>query len=84
MNLEKIFNAVDEDEMNSPLPNIVHELENQGYRVKLEGLEVTANDLDADLFYDLEKATNEFEFELMKGGATTQKFKLVFRIIIDL
>ncbi len=78
MNLEKIFTAVYEDEMNSPLPTIVYELEGQGYKVKLEGLEVTANDLDADLFVDLEKATNEFEIELMKDDEINQKFKLAF------
>lgn len=78
MNIEKVFLAVEEDEMNSPLPTIVHELENQGYNVKLEGIEVTANDLDADLFVDLEKATNEFEIELMKDDEIIQKFKLVF------
>ena len=78
MNIEKVFSAVEEDEMNSPLPTIVHELEEQGYKVKLEGLEVTANDLDAELFVDLEKATNEFEIELMKDDEIIQKFKLVF------
>ena len=78
MNIEKVFTSVEEDEMNSPLPTIVHELENQGYKVKLEGLEVSANDLDADLFVDLEKATNEFEIELMKEDEIIQKFKLVF------
>ena len=78
MNLEKIYNAVKEDEMNSPLPTIVQELEMQGYKVKLEGLEVTANDLDADLFFDLEKATNEFVFEIEKTGEKNQRFKLVF------
>jgi YbbR domain-containing protein len=76
MNIEKVFATV--DEMNSPLPTIVHELENQGYKVKLEGLEVTANDLDANLFVDLEKATNEFEIEIVKEGEKSQKFKLVF------
>lgn len=63
MNIENLYKAVEEDEINSPLPTIVHELEMQGYNVKLEGLEKTANDLDAELFYDLEKTTNEFELE---------------------
>lgn len=78
MNIEKICKAVEKDEMNSPLPTIVHELEMQGYKIKLEGLEVTANDLDADLFYDLEKSTNEFVVEIEKEGEMNQKFKLVF------
>ncbi|OGU81712.1 MAG: hypothetical protein A2W11_12800 [Ignavibacteria bacterium RBG_16_35_7] len=78
MNIEKIYKAVENDEMNSPLPTIVHELEMQGYKIKLEGLDVTANDLDADLFFDLEKATNEFVFEIEKAGEKNQRFKLVF------
>ena len=60
MAIEKIYSTVEEYEMNSLLPAIVHGLEMQGYKVKLEGLEVTAYVLDADLFVDLEKATNEF------------------------
>ena len=78
MNIEKIFNAVDEDEMNSPLPLIVSELERQGYIVRIEGVDVTSDDIDDNLFVDLEKAVNEFEIELLKNSETEQKFKLVF------
>jgi hypothetical protein len=77
MNIQKLFEAVDADEMNSPLPSIVCELEQQGYAVKIEGLEVTAADMDDKLFDDFEKATNEFNVEVNKENAT-QKFKLVF------
>ena len=78
MNIEKVFNAVSEDEMNSPLPSILWELEKQGYSVKLEGVDVTADDMESDLFVDLERATNELTFELLKGNVKDQKFKLVF------
>ncbi len=78
MNIEKIFNAVDEDEMNSPLPLIVSELERQGYAVRIEGVDVTSDDIDDNLFVDLEKAVNEFEMELLKSSEIEQKFKLVF------
>ena len=78
MNIEKVFNAVSEDEMNSPLPAIVFELEKQGYVVKLEGLEVKANDLEDNLFVDLERAASEFEIELVRNSKSEQKFKLVF------
>lgn len=77
MNIEKIYNSVNEDEMNSPLLSIVWELGQQGYAVKLEGLEVTASDLEEDMFSDLEKATNEFNIEITKENLF-QKFKLVF------
>lgn len=78
MNIQKIFQAVEEDEMNSPLISVVWELKRQGYQVKLEGLEVTMSDMGSDLFNDLERATYEFEMELLRGTESVQKFKLVF------
>ena len=78
MNIQKIYNAVDEDEMNSPLPAIVYELEQQGCKVKIEGLEVSAEDLVDDLFEDLERATNEVNLEVTDMNKNYQKFKLVF------
>jgi len=78
MNIQKIYAAVDSDEMNSPLPSIIFELEQQGYTVKIEGVEVTAGDMADDLFEDLERATNEFEIELTMDSEFSQKFKLVF------
>lgn len=78
MDLDKIYKAVDDDEMNSPLVSIVYELEKQGYKVKLEGIEVTSEDLEKEMFGDLEKATNIFEIELFKNSGIGQKFKLVF------
>ncbi|MCL4279137.1 MAG: hypothetical protein KJZ60_05545, partial [Ignavibacteriaceae bacterium] len=68
MNIKKIYDAVNGDEMNSPLPSIVSELEQQGYKVKIEGVEVTAVDMPDNLLDDLEKATNEFEIELLKDN----------------
>jgi len=78
MNIQKIYAAVDSDEMNSPLPSIIFELEQQGYKVKLEGVDVTAGDMEDKLFEDLERATNEYEIELLKDLETSQRFKLVF------
>lgn len=77
MNIQKIFDTVDDDEMNAPMPSIVYELERQGYEVKIEGLKVTAADMDDKLFDDLEKATNEFNVEVNKENVI-QKFRLVF------
>ena len=77
MDIQKIFESVDTDEMNSPLPSIIWELEQQGYKVKLEGFEVTAGEMGDKLFEDLERATNKFEIEITKRKLT-QKFNLVF------
>ncbi len=77
MNIQNIFNTVEADEMNLPLPSIVLELERQGYKVKIEGLEVTAEDMVDRIFEDLEKATNEYNVEIT-NEKSTQKFKIVF------
>ena len=78
MNIQKVFDALNSDEMNSPLLSIIWELEQQGYAAKIEGLDVTAEEMENRLFEDLEKATNEFEIELLKDSEPLQKFKLVF------
>ena len=78
MNIQKIFEAVGSDEMNSPLPTIVYELEKQGYKVRIEGFDVTTEDIKDKLFEDLERATNEYEIELLRNSESSQKFKLVF------
>jgi hypothetical protein len=78
MDIQKVFNAVTVDEMNSPISSIVYELEQQGYKIKLEGVDVTAGDMEDKMFEDLGRATNEFEIELLKESEGSQKFKLVF------
>jgi hypothetical protein len=77
MNIQKIFKSVEDDEMNSPLLSIIWELEKQGYTVKLEGVDVTAGDMEDKLFEDFERATNKFYVEIIKEGLK-QKFSVVF------
>ncbi len=45
MNIEKIFSALAEDEMNSALGIICSELESQGYKIEIEGIEVTSGEV---------------------------------------
>jgi len=78
MNIENIYKAVEEDEMNSPLVSICYALEQQGYRIILEGVDVTSADLEDELFQDFERCTNEFSIELIRNNRTEQKLKLVF------
>ena len=77
MNLEKIYNAVESDEMNSPLITICDELVKQGYKVFVEGVEIYNDEISNNLLNDLEEATNEFNIEILKKDLI-QKFKLVF------
>ena len=78
MNIQKLKQALEKDEMNSLLLSICFELEQQGYIVRVEGLEVDSKEIDTDLFSDLEKATNEFNIELIQNSKSVQKFKLIF------
>lgn len=77
MDLEKIYKAVDGDEMNSPLITICDELVKQGYGVNIEGVEFADDETCLNLFCDLECATNEINFEIIYKN-TTESFKLVF------
>jgi hypothetical protein len=74
MNIEKIFNSVDKDDMNSPLISICTELEKQGYQIKIEDVKETCEDLDHPSFIDLEKSTNEFVFELYMENNNDQNY----------
>ena len=78
MNIQKIFNAVDEDDMSSPLITVCNELIKQGYDVKVEGVNIESLNSDSKLFEDLEYSTNKFEIVLLKNSLPEQKFKLVF------
>ena len=78
MDFERIREAAQNNDMLSPLLSVCYELEEQGYSVKVEGLEIDPADLDIDMFDDLENATNIFEFELLKQNVVCDKFKLLF------
>ncbi len=78
MNIQKVFEAVEKDDMNSPLVSICSEFEKQGYKVKIEGVEVSSDELDSGLFNDLEQYSTDINFELIKEGKSSQRFKLVY------
>lgn len=77
MNLEKICNAVESDEMNSPLISLCDELVKQRYKVFVEGVEICNDEMSNNLLNDLECAMNEINFEITNKN-TTESFKLVF------
>ncbi|WKZ71101.1 MAG: hypothetical protein QY331_07530 [Melioribacteraceae bacterium] len=77
MKVTKLFNALNNDNMNSGLVVIVAELEKQGYKVELEGVEVSSkNMLDENIFEDFERASKEFKIRLLKNGNVVDKFML--------
>lgn len=77
MDLEKIYSAFEDDEMNPPLITICAELVKQGYDVKVEGVEFTNSDICFSLLSDLERVTNEISVEITSENIT-KRFKLVF------
>lgn len=78
MNTQKLFKLIEAEEMNSPLITINFELGRQEYRVKLEVVEVTTENMYDNIFDDFEKAMNRFENEQMKDSEPPQKFRFKF------
>ena len=78
LNIEKIFNALEKDEMNSALRIICYEFEQQGYSVKINGYNVKAEDIDEEKFPFLEYSKNPLGITLIKDSIIEQKFAINF------
>ena len=78
MNIEKLYKVVEEDQMNSPISLICSELELQGYRVKLEGLDTSEAELDKDVFIDFENSVQGFQIEIFKNEYPVYRFNVLF------
>ena len=78
MNVQKIFDRLHEDKKNSELGIICGELEEQGYKVMLDGREVTSAEIfDCD-HEDLEDKVGPVNVSLYKNGSLEQEFTLEF------
>ena len=78
MNIEKLFSSLKEDEMNSALGIICFELENQGFEVEIEGIEVTSKDIFENKVPSLEEVPEALNIKLFKEGKEEQKFSINF------
>ena len=78
MNIEKIFTALEEDEMNSALGIICSELEHQGYKVEIEGIEVTSEDIFEEKLKSLEEVPAALNIKLFRKEKEEQKFSINF------
>lgn len=78
MNIEKIFNALEEDDMNSGIGIICSELERQGYKVKIEDIVVTAEDIFEGKAGYLEEFSDALNIEISSEIKEKQKFKIRF------
>jgi len=78
MNIQKIFDALDEDSQNSGLGIICSELERQGYAVSIENTPVTSEGFFENLFPELENKLGIMTFLLHKDNELVQKFEIEF------
>jgi len=79
MNIEKIFSALNDDEMNSGLGIICAELENQGFEIEIEDIRVTANEIFENKIPSLEEVAEPLNIKLFKNGQEEQKFSIDFK-----
>ena len=77
MNINKIFDALQNDEMNSALGIILNELEKQGYRVFVNGVYLKSYEIFENEHPDLE-SMERLNLTIEKTGIETQSFGIKF------
>ena len=82
MNVQKIFQALNEDEQNSALGIICRELEKQGYDVSIDGVKVTSEGFFNGEHEEIEKKNGPLNVFLMKASAV-QKIKFEQEFCIE-
>jgi len=78
MNIQKIFDALEEDEMNSSLGIICAELESQKFDISIEEIKVTAEEIYNNKHPYLEDVGESLNFKISKKGGEEQKFTIDF------
>ncbi|MDJ0828649.1 MAG: hypothetical protein QNI92_02290 [Desulfobacterales bacterium] len=78
MNIQDIFEALEDDSKNSGLGIICGELEFQGYLVAIDGQPVNSTGFYNNEYPHLEQQTEPFSFTLYNKGEIEQEFILEF------
>ena len=78
MDIKKIIKAVNDEEMHSALRTIYYEMRKQGYDVKIEEVEVMPEDIDSDIFIELEQYARDITIEINKKNEVNKKYNLTF------
>lgn len=78
MNIQKIYEALEQDDQNSALGIITAELESQGYQVKIDGAPVESNELFEGNYPQLENKMDAVEVALFVNGTLEQQFAIEF------
>jgi hypothetical protein len=78
MNVQKLFDMLQEDLGSTALGIICAELEEQGYKVQIDSREVNSADIYDGRHKDLEDKLGPFNMALYKDGSLEQEFSLEF------
>ena len=78
MNVQKIFDALDEDVGNSALGVICGELERQGYEIAINGQLVTSDGFFNNELSELERETQPLNVSLFNKATLEQEFSIEF------
>jgi len=78
MNVQKIFDALDEDVGNSALGVICGELERQGYEIAINGQSVTSDGFFNNELSELERETQPLNVSLFNKATLEQEFSIEF------
>ena len=78
MNVQKIFDMLQEDQENTALGIICAELEEQGYKVWVDGKDVNSADIYDGRHKDLGEKLGPLNISLYRDGAMEQEFSLEF------
>jgi hypothetical protein len=78
MNVQKIFDILQEDQDSPPLGIICAELEEQGYKVQIDSRDVNSADVYDGRQKDLEEKLGPLNVALYKDGSLEQEFSLEF------
>ena len=78
MNVQKIFNVLQENQDNTVLGIICAELEEQGYTVQVDGRNVNSADIFDGRHKDLEDKLGPLDIALYRDGSLDQEFSLEF------
>jgi len=78
MNVQKIFDNLDEDQYNSALGIICAELEKQGYAIIIDGNPVKAEGFFDGDYEDLQNKLEPLTFRLIRSGDVEQEFSVEF------
>ncbi len=78
MNVQRIFDTLQEDQDSPPLGIICAELEEQGYKVQIDDRQVNSADVYDGRAKELEEKVGPLNVALYKDGSLEQEFSLEF------